>query len=91
MCPNQTQSFYYKKNSFRLKLVTNVSVFFSVRERPEVTHQCVLKIQLVFLLEKNLLICILVNALPHVFAENSNTTGLTGKEKLSRHKTNLVS
>lgn len=54
-------------------------------------HQCVLKIQLVFLLEKNLLICILVNALPHVFAENSTTTGFTGKKKFSRHKTNLVS
>lgn len=26
--------------------------------------------------------------LPHLFAESSNTTGLTGKEKFSRHKTN---
>lgn len=41
--------------------------------------------------KKKVLICILVNALLHVFAENLNSTGLTGKEKLSRHKTNLVS
>lgn len=46
-----------------------------------------------FIMEKNtLLICIFINALPHVFAESSNAAGIAGREKFSRHKkTNPVS
>lgn len=63
-----------------------------VRERPQGMHQSSQNTA-GFITEKNiLLICIFVNALPRVFAESSNTTGIAGRDKLSRQKkTNLAS
>lgn len=50
---------------------------------------------LLFLLlktENALLICIVINALPRIFAESSDVTGIARKEKFSTHqKTELAS
>lgn len=62
-------------------------------ERPQVTHQRCSQNTVGFIIEKKiLLICILINALPRVFAGSSNATSITGKKKFRRHKkTNLAS
>lgn len=84
MCPKQTQSFCYKKDGLRLELVING--IFSVRERPQVMHQRCSQNTVVFIIEKKfLLICILINALPH-FVESLNTTGITGRENFNRQE-----